>query len=65
MSRRHGFESDLREHTDRRGEKGSRKTESVSYHREVCENSGKDKRSLRNRDVSPLRHREINKDTPH
>lgn len=55
-SRRHGFEADIREHDDRRGEKGSRKTESVSYHRENRENNGKDKRSLHDRDSSPRCH---------
>lgn len=64
-SRRHGLESDTREHDDRRGEKGSRKTESVSYRREVRENSGKDKRSLHERDSSPRHSREIDEDRPH
>lgn len=65
MSRRHGLESDLREHDDKRGEKGSRKTESVSYRREDRENSGKDKRSLNDRDSSPHRCRGIDEDRPH
>lgn len=64
-SRRHGPELDSRVHDDRRGEKGSRKTESVSYRREVRENSGKDKRSLHDRDSSPHHRREIDEDRPH
>ncbi|KAK1383814.1 Zinc finger CCCH domain-containing protein 42 [Heracleum sosnowskyi] len=54
-SRRHEFDSDIREHDDRRVEKGSRKTESVSYRRE---SRGKDKRSLHDRDSSPHRRRD-------
>ncbi|KAK1394293.1 Zinc finger CCCH domain-containing protein 42 [Heracleum sosnowskyi] len=61
-SRRHEFDSDVREHDDRRVEKGSTKTESVSYRRE---SSGKDKRSLHDRDSSPHRRREIDEDRPH
>lgn len=61
-STRHDSESNSREDRDRREEKRSRKHESGSYDREDKYNTGREKRSVHDRDSSSHRYRGLDED---